>query len=258
MKLIILTKNYLIEGNIIKKGTNVSIKESIDNITDEEIEMLEHTPTMTVYRSMQYINGQLLPPMSAKTKNSGMRLGSILGQWEKAIEDPSLVKDGYFVLDKGNGSSISARYNPYFHCAEDMLNDQFSSAEERPNLVVVECEIPKFELNSGYKADGAKDSVGKQEWKCGIVQCQFKKHRTIYLSRYIKPVRIVPNSEVAENIIYEIGNRNIVFPSNVITPDLRIELENRGIEFVETNTNGVILEGEFAGINYSKIFGGKK
>lgn len=51
----------------------------------------------------------------------------------KAIEDPSLSKDGYFALNKGNGSSIMARYNPYFHCAEDMLNDQFSSAWERPN-----------------------------------------------------------------------------------------------------------------------------
>ena len=254
----ILTKNYIIEGNILRKGTQIILKESVDNITDEEIKMLERTPTMTVYRSMQYIGGQLLPPMSAKTKRGGMRLGSLLGEWEKAVEDPSLVKDGYFVLNKGNGSSISARYNPYFHCTEDMLNDQFSSAEERPNLVVVECEIPTFELKGEYKAEGAKDSVGEQKWKCGVVQCQFKKYRTIYLSRYIKPIRIVPNSEVAENIIKEIGNRNIVFPSNVITPDLRIELENRGVEFVETSPRGVILEGEFEGMNYSQVYGGKK
>ena len=256
--IMILTKNYIIEGNILRKGTQITLKESVDNITDEEIKMLERTPTMTVYRSMQYIGGQLLPPMSAKTKSGGMRLGSILGKWEKAVEDPSLVKDGYFVLNKGNGSSISARYNPYFHCAEDMLNDQFSSAEERPNLVVVECEIPTFELKGEYKAEGAKDSVGEQKWKCGVVQSQFKKYRTIYLSRYIKPIRIVPNSEVAENIIKEIGNRNIVFPSNVITPDLRIELENRGVEFVETSPRGVILEGEFEGMNYSQVYGGKK
>ena len=85
-----------------------------------------------------------------------------------------------------------------------------------------------------------------------------RKYRTIYLSRYIKPIRIVPKSEVAENIIKEIGNRNIVFPSNVITPDLRIELENRGVEFVETSPRGVILEGEFEGMNYSQVYGGKK
>ena len=29
----ILTKNYIIEGNILKKGTQITLKESVDNIT---------------------------------------------------------------------------------------------------------------------------------------------------------------------------------------------------------------------------------
>lgn len=223
-----------------------------------ELNMLNTCPTKTVYRSMQYIDGQLLPPMSAKAKGEKLRTGSALGRWEKAEERPDLAKDGYFVLDKGNGKSITARYNPYFHCAEDMLNDQFSSAFERPNLVVIECEIPVFELSSGYKAEGAKDAVGKQNWKCGVVQCQFKTHRTIYLSRYIKPVRIVPVGEVADNIIVEIGNRDITLPTNTFTPSVRAALEARGMKFVETSAKGIILEGEYRGQNYSKVFGGKK
>lgn len=223
-----------------------------------ELNMLNTCPTKTVYRSMQYIDGQLLPPMSAKAKGEKLRTGSTLGRWEKAEERPDLAKDGYFVLDKGNGKSIVARYNPYFHCAEDMLNDQFSSAFERPNLVVVECEIPVFELKKGYKAEGAKDAVGKQNWKCGVVQCQFKTHRTIYLSRYIKPVRIVPVEEVADNIIVEIGNRDITLPTNTFTPSVRAALEARGMKFVETSAKGIILEGEYQGQNYSKVFGGKK
>jgi len=35
-------------------------------------------------------------------------------------------------------------------------------------------------------------------------------------------------------------------------------LENRGIEFVETSPRGVILEGEFEGMNYSQVYGSKK
>ena len=62
----ILTKNYIIEGNILRKGTQIILKESVDNITDEEIKMLERTPTMTVYRSMQYIGGQLLQVYGGK------------------------------------------------------------------------------------------------------------------------------------------------------------------------------------------------
>lgn len=64
--IMILTKNYIIEGNILRKGTQIILKESVDNITDEEIKMLERTPTMTVYRSMQYIGGQLLQVYGGK------------------------------------------------------------------------------------------------------------------------------------------------------------------------------------------------
>lgn len=241
------------------KKINESEEEDVTQaLTAEELNKLNNSETMIVYRSMQYINGELLPPMSAKTK-LGMRKGSKLGEWEKAEEHPELANDaGYFPLNKGNGKTIMARYNPYFHCASDMLNDQFSSACDRPNMVTVECEIPVFELDSGYKAFKAKDAVGLQKWKCGIVQCQFKAKRDVYLSRYIKPIRVLSNDEVADHIVQEVAGYDITFPSNVVTPDLKEKLEARGIQFVNTNTDGIILEGDNAGKHYSKVYGGKK
>ena len=68
------------------------------------------------------------------------------------------------MLDKANGSSIEAAYNPYFHTSRSPLNDQFSSAYKRDNLVIVEGEVPASELTSGYKAKYAKDSVGEMKW----------------------------------------------------------------------------------------------
>lgn len=43
-----------------------------------------------------------------------------------------------------------------------------------------------------------------------------------------------------------------------VTPDLKEKLEARGIQFVNTNTDGIILEGDNAGKHYSKVYGGKK
>ena len=225
-------------------------------VTDKEaIKKLESEPTMKVYRAMQLIDGKLYPPMSAIMPDGTMREASELGAWEQADENPELADEkGYFKLDKGNKTSVPARYNPYFHTSLTALNDQFASAQDRPNLVTVEMEIPVSELTSGYKADKAKDSVGKLEWKAGMVQSKLSGTRTVILSRWAKPVRIVPDSEVAASIKKMFGDKNIVMPSNVVTPSLRKELEKLGVSFVKTDNRGKIEDGEWKGMTYGRAF----
>ena len=208
-------------------------------VTDPlKVAELEAGEKMKVYRAMQVIDGKLYPPMSAKVDGK-LREPIELGVWEEAEERPELADDkGYFRLDKGNKKSLKARYNPYIHTSTTPLNDQFSEAQERPNLVTVEVEIPVSELTSGYKAEKAKDAVGRLEWKAGVVQGKLSGTRTVILSRWDKPVRIVPDSEVADVIVEMFGDREIVMPSNVVTPSLRAELEKRGVPFVETNNQG--------------------
>ena len=81
---------------------------------------------------------------------------------------------------------------------------------------------PKSELTGTYKADMAKDSVGLHSWKSGVVAGQLpkSKERKVILSRWDKPVRIVPESEVAEKIAELLKGENIVIPENVVTPKL--------------------------------------
>lgn len=208
-------------------------------VTDPaKIEELENGEKIKVYRAMQLIDGKLYPPMSAKVDGE-LREPIELGQWEEAEERPDLADNkGYFKLDKGNKKSLKARYNPYFHTSYTPLNDQFSEAQDRPNLVTVEVEIPVSELTSGYKAEKAKDSVGEKEWKAGVIQGKLSGTRKVILSRWDKPIRIVPDSEVADVIVKMFEGKDITMPSNVVTPSLRAELEKRGVPFMETDNTG--------------------
>lgn len=223
----------------------------------ETIKKLDKEDTVKVYRAMQVgEDGKLYPPMAAKVKGKFVEPIE-LGKWEQADERPELADDkGMFTLNKGNGKSLKAAYNPYLHTSRTPLNDQFSEAQNRPNIVTVEVEVPKSELNSGYKADKAKDAVGEVEWKAGIIQGQLTGKRKVVLSRWDKPVRIVPDSEVADVIVNDMfKGKNITMPSNVVTPSLRKELEKRGVPFVETDNRGRIVGGENDGVHYSKVYG---
>jgi hypothetical protein len=223
----------------------------------ETIKKLDKEDTMKVYRAMQVgEDGKLYPPMAAKVKGKFVQPIE-LGKWEQADERPELADDkGMFTLNKGNGKSLKAAYNPYLHTSRTPLNDQFSEAQNRPNIVTVEVEVPKSELTSGYKADKAKDAVGEVEWKAGIIQGQLTGKRKVVLSRWDKPVRIVPDSEVADVIVNDMfKGKNITMPSNVVTPSLRKELEKRGVPFVETDNRGRIVGGENDGVHYSKVYG---
>lgn len=223
----------------------------------EIIKKLDKEDTVKVYRAMQVgEDGKLYPPMAAKVKGKFVEPIE-LGKWEQADERPELADDkGMFTLNKGNGKSLKAAYNPYLHTSRTPLNDQFSEAQNRPNIVTVEVEVPKSELTSGYKADKAKDAVGEVEWKAGIIQGQLTGKRKVVLSRWDKPVRIVPDSEVADVIVNDMfKGKNITMPSNVVTPSLRKELEKRGVPFVETDNRGRIVGGENDGVHYSKVYG---
>lgn len=225
----------------------------------ETIKKLDKEDTVKVYRAMQVgEDGKLYPPMAAKVKGKFVEPIE-LGKWEQADERPELADDkGMFTLNKGNGKSLKAAYNPYLHTSRTPLNDQFSEAQNRPNIVTVEVEVPKSELTSGYKADKAKDAVGEVEWKAGIIQGQLTGKRKVVLSRWDKPVRIVPDGEVADVIVNDMfKGKNITMPSNVVTPSLRKELEKRGVPFVETDNRGRIVGGENDGVHYSKVYGKK-
>lgn len=230
--------------------------------TDEEvIERLEKEPKVKVYRAMSLIDGKLYPPMATK-QDGGLVKPIELGKWEKSDEHPekAVKRNGKWVfkLTKDNGKSLYAAYNPYIHTSTTMLNDQFSEAQNRPNLVVVEVEVPESELTSGYKAEKAKDAVGKLEWKAGVIQGQLTGTREVILSRWDKPVRIVPASEVAQHIADQIKGKVEVMPTNVVTPEQRAELEKLGVKFVETDNQGKITEGENKGKTYSSVYGKNK
>lgn len=242
------------DDQIVMNGNDASYSIVKDPDT---IKKLDKEDTVKVYRAMQVgEDGKLYPPMAAKVKGKFVEPIE-LGKWEQADERPELADDkGMFTLNKGNGKSLKAAYNPYLHTSRTPLNDQFSEAQNRPNIVTVEVEVPKSELTSGYKADKAKDAVGEVEWKAGIIQGQLTGKRKVVLSRWDKPVRIVPDSEVADVIVNDMfKGKNITMPSNVVTPSLRKELEKRGVPFVETDNRGRIVGGENDGVHYSKVYG---
>ena len=241
----------------------------------ETIERLDAEPKITAYRAMQVIDGKLYSPMAAKVDGK-LTDSNPHGAWTEAEEtmfdftpeqkaamealdksdEPGNVelikgklrynkqsKNGkgtfQFHLVKGDGSSLWAAYNPYIHSSLSMLNDQFTSAYKRPNIVVVEVEIPESELTSGYRAQNAKNTVGMTEWKAGPVAGQLPGDmaRQVMLSRWSKVKRIVPYSEVADQVAATLSTaeektgQKVKLPIESFHPELRKELEKRGFEF---------------------------
>lgn len=226
---------------------------SYREITDKEkIKELDEQPKIKVYRAMQLQDGKLLPPMSGKIKtivkdkNGKERTKWVwreptnIGKWEEAEERPDLANDdGTFTLNKGN-NSLNAAYNPYIHTSRSPINDQFSSAWNRDELVTVEVEIPESELTSGYRAEKAKDSVGEVEWKSGPVGrklAKIGKPRLVILSRYDKPVRILSQNEVADEYAKRLEGTDIEVPFNTVSPSLRDALVAKGVKIGAPENN---------------------
>lgn len=234
------------EQNYEQYSVRVTDKDTLDFLNQQE----ESGDVIKTYKAMQVIDGKLYPPMAAKVKdeNGKYRLSppAAIGVWQQSVEDPShLKKDkegnillkknkktgvmyGSYDLNKGNGKVLpSIAYAPYEHSSNVVLNDQFEEAYQRPNIVTVECIIPKSEMTSGYRAPYAKDATGILDWKEGVVARQLSNnHRKVYLSRYLKPVRILSNAETAQMYKQILDNEeNVTVPFNVVTPGLLAELE---------------------------------
>lgn len=219
--------------------------------------------TVKAYRTMQVIDGKLYSPMA--TKVGGKSTPEIkLGVPEQSEEHPEIIKgtkvgrdgveQGYVVIDKGLGKgTLTVAYNPYAHTSRTVLNDQFSSAYIRPNLVTVEVEVPESELTSGYRAPMAKDAVGEISWHSGSVSGQLAElgqPRRVILTRYDRPVRIVPFHEVAEMIAAQLDGTEIAIPYNVVQPQLRSELERLGVAISEEATGTTSDASDFGKAEY--------
>lgn len=202
----------------------------------EELERLNNEKTFRMYSGMQELDGKLYSPMAAII--DGKRTDATeIGAWMGADERPDLVKGGKFQLvktDKNPGAGegpVRAAYNPYMHTSTSMMNDQFTGAYARGNIKVVEWEIPESEKTSGYHAEGAKDAVGLVPWHSGSVNGLLPKdrQRSVMLSRWRKAVRVVPDSEVAENIEKQLDGTGLAIPWNVVTPNQLRELVKLGV-----------------------------
>lgn len=219
--------------------------------------------TVKAYRTMQVIDGKLYSPMA--TKVGGKYTPEIkLGVPEQSEEHPEIIKgtkigrdgieQGYVVIDKGLGKgTLTVAYNPYAHTSRTVLNDQFSSAYIRPNLVTVEVEVPVSELTSGYRAPMAKDAVGEISWHSGSVSGQLAElgqPLRVILTRYDRPVRIVPFRDVAEMIAAQLDGTDIAIPYNVVQPQLRSELERLGVAISEEATGTVADASDFGKAEY--------
>ena len=213
------------------------MKYSVSVTDPDTIDFLENQEHITTYKAMVLIDGKLYPPMASKVKGEDgkyrMTNPRDLGEWQQATEDTTNIKFndkgiGYYDLKKDDGGTVRAAYNPYEHSSNLVLNDQFEAAYKRDNLVTVECEIPVSEMSSGYRAEHAKDSVGMMDWHSGVVAGKLKDNkRMVYLSRYLKAVRILSDAETAVKFKEIVGDTPV--PFNVVSPGLLAELEKIGV-----------------------------
>lgn len=151
-----------------------------------------------------------------------------LNQWEQSEENPQLATgNGKINLIKpgGFGTVSSVDYNPYIHIRENKLNKQFKNAWERPELVYIEVAYPESEMTSGYRAEKAAKTVGRHKWPGG----------DLILSRWDKPIRIVPWEEVADDWEREFKNKGVHF--DIVSPHLLPILAERGVKILPPHKN---------------------
>lgn len=245
-------------------GTNKNLL----NYLNKQVKDGDYT---TTYKALLKIGNQYYPPMASLEKDENgkytkLRGGQKLGDW--IASDGNLTDEmiagmemkspkawlnkyadsmkngknpwgqyGTFKLKKSdaNGKSVGdvdAAYNPYQHSSDQVLNDQFEAAYNRPDIVVVECRIPNSEINDPYWAPYAKDPTGMHEWKSGPIAGQLKNtERHVYMTRWIQPVRELSNREVAERIRDVVENEETA-PRvywNTINPNVLQELIDLGV-----------------------------
>ncbi len=193
----------------------------------ETINRLDSEPVETGYRNV-VVNedGTLGSPMANRLgkKRVGRKATTPFeyGKWERSDEHPELAtEDGKIDLIKPGGREIGGvDYNPYIHIRPTKVNKQFKQAWERPNLIYVETAYPTSELQRGYQAEKAALPVGKHPWGGG----------ELILSRWDKPLRMVPWEEVADDWEDEFKDRGVEF--DIVPPKLLPLLVERGIKIL--------------------------
>lgn len=154
-----------------------------------------------------------------------------------------------------------------------MLNDQFEEGNKRPEIVVVECRIAKSEIDASkrnwsayngaeeydyeaakndptrpYFARYAKNSTGEHQWKSGPIAGQMRNFsRSVYMTRWIQPVRIVPNSEVAQHIAELYRNENsdtLRLYWNTINPEVLQYLDELGVPIEPYGSPNYLVNGK--------------
>lgn len=227
-------------------------------VTDQKLlERLDGSKTVKVYRAMVVDeHGNLIPPTAGKGLSSNGRKAetskSALKEWEQSDENLNVADwaDGdeyaHIQIKDDAGGNTRVAYNPYIHTSLQMLNDQFAKAWRRPNMVVVECEVPVWEADvepeKAYKAKGAKNHVGRTTWTDGPVSRTLKASpREVILTRYAKPVRIVPMDEYAASVKQLLEKNGVLengIPFSNVTPEQRDALYAAGVPISEPVGSG--------------------
>ena len=202
---------------------------SYEFVTDPAtIERLESGDKETGYRNVVLNkDGSMGSPMAGKLGRKGRKSVPTspftFDRWEQAEENPDMAtEDGKINLGKPDklGSVDGVDYNPYIHIRPSLINRQFTGAWKRKNLVFIETLYPTSELTSGYHAEKAVKSVGRHAWNGG----------DLILSRWDKPVRIVPWETVADDWQKEFSATGVTF--DIVPPGLLDILASRGVEIL--------------------------
>ena len=195
----------------------------------QTLKRLDSEPTEKGYRNVvANEDGTLGSPMANRLSNKGVGRQATsmfeFGKWERSDENPQLAdENGKINLIKPNGKPVEGvDYNPYIHIRPNKINRQFKEAWRRPELIYVETEYPKSELEGGYQAEKAAKAVGKHPWGSNGEE--------LILSRWDKPVRMVPWEEVADDWEKEFKDRGVEF--DIIPPALLPILAERGVEIL--------------------------
>ena len=207
-------------------------------VTDKAtIEALEASPKRTGFRNVVLNeDGTFSSPMAyalqhtkggAKTR---IKMDNIeMGKWEEAIEYIDLVdENGKIALVKPNNDALDVAYDPYIHNRLEPVNFQFKSAWERDELVYIRTEVAEIDLNSGFHADKAALPVGTHSWSNGALM----------LSKYDKPVEILPWEEVADAWVERLkrdGKTGVRF--EIVPAVMRPLLVERGVEILPPTAN---------------------
>ena len=184
---------------------------------EKAVEKLNNDPKgyVEAYCTMAKIDGKYYSPMATFVREEGSNTKVLskpiaVGDWMKSEERPSndpnvrVNENGKweYHLIKPDGDMWVA-YDPYWHSTTSPLNDQFTSAWNRPELVTVKVRIPVSDIQSGYQAEGALLPVGEHDWNKGRVSAALTKHgktRRVILSQYRQIVEEVPVEQEAKNI----------------------------------------------------------